>query len=235
MVCDHGLGLPGSLGRPGSSRCVGSASRRHRHNRSRCRRQRSGRRTAALAPWPGDHSRIVQTGTTQPKQARQCSATRTYATLLPAFYVPLMTMLFAPVFRGTAFEFPLPCDPLPAGVGPSVQRRVAACDVLPGGGAGWLHQRHSDRRRGVSGRHPRFPQCVCCCLRSRSRCRIFAARRRVAHFQNNRKDRRVWPSGRAGCPPRYPALHRQGYRSGRPPPQSHFVRTSGVTGDSFFA
>src|SRR3954452_21026466 len=28
-----------------------------------------------------------------------------YATLLPAFYVPLLTMLFALVFRGVAFEF----------------------------------------------------------------------------------------------------------------------------------
>jgi cytochrome d ubiquinol oxidase subunit II len=33
-----------------------------------------------------------------------------YATLLPAFYVPLMTMLFALIFRGIAFEYRFRAD-----------------------------------------------------------------------------------------------------------------------------
>jgi cytochrome d ubiquinol oxidase subunit II len=55
----------------------------------------------SVAPfWDGNETWLVLGGT-----LLIAAFPLAYATLLPAFYVPLMTMLFALVFRGTAFEF----------------------------------------------------------------------------------------------------------------------------------
>jgi len=55
----------------------------------------------SIAPfWDGNETWLVLGGT-----LLIAAFPLAYATLLPAFYVPLMTMLFALVFRGIAFEF----------------------------------------------------------------------------------------------------------------------------------
>jgi cytochrome d ubiquinol oxidase subunit II len=55
----------------------------------------------SIAPfWDGNETWLVLGGT-----LLIAAFPLAYATLLPAFYVPLMTMLFALVFRGVAFEF----------------------------------------------------------------------------------------------------------------------------------
>src|SRR3954470_6370761 len=55
----------------------------------------------SIAPfWDGNETWLVLGGT-----LLIAAFPLAYATLLPAFYVPIMTMLFALVFRGTAFEF----------------------------------------------------------------------------------------------------------------------------------
>lgn len=55
----------------------------------------------SVAPfWDGNETWLVLGGT-----LLIAAFPLAYATLLPAFYVPLMTMLFALVFRGSAFEF----------------------------------------------------------------------------------------------------------------------------------
>jgi cytochrome d ubiquinol oxidase subunit II len=55
----------------------------------------------SIAPfWDGNETWLVLGGT-----LLIAAFPLAYATLLPAFYVPIMTMLFALVFRGIAFEF----------------------------------------------------------------------------------------------------------------------------------
>src|SRR5207302_11127139 len=55
----------------------------------------------SIAPfWDGNETWLVLGGT-----LLIAAFPLAYATLLPAFYVPLVTMLFALVFRGIAFEF----------------------------------------------------------------------------------------------------------------------------------
>lgn len=55
----------------------------------------------SIAPfWDGNETWLVLGGT-----LLIAAFPVAYATLLPAFYLPLMTMLFALVFRGIAFEF----------------------------------------------------------------------------------------------------------------------------------
>jgi cytochrome d ubiquinol oxidase subunit II len=55
----------------------------------------------SIAPfWDGNETWLVMGGT-----LLIAAFPLAYATLLPAFYVPLLTMLFALVFRGVAFEF----------------------------------------------------------------------------------------------------------------------------------
>ncbi|OSJ30405.1 cytochrome d ubiquinol oxidase subunit II [Bradyrhizobium japonicum] len=55
----------------------------------------------SIAPfWDGNETWLVLGGTLM-----IAAFPLAYATLLPAFYLPLMTMLFALVFRGIAFEF----------------------------------------------------------------------------------------------------------------------------------
>ena len=55
----------------------------------------------SIAPfWDGNETWLVMGGVMM-FAAFPCA----YATLLPAFYVPLVTMLFALIFRGIAFEF----------------------------------------------------------------------------------------------------------------------------------
>src|SRR5829696_7114118 len=55
----------------------------------------------SIAPfWDGNETWLVMGGT-----LLIAAFPLAYATLLPAFYVPLLTMLFALVFRGIAFEF----------------------------------------------------------------------------------------------------------------------------------
>jgi cytochrome bd ubiquinol oxidase subunit II len=60
----------------------------------------------AIAPfWDGNETWLVLGGT-----FLIAAFPLAYATLLPAFYVPLLTMLFALVFRGVAFEFRFRAD-----------------------------------------------------------------------------------------------------------------------------
>ena len=55
----------------------------------------------SIAPfWDGNETWLVMGGA-----LLMAAFPLAYATLLPAFYVPLLTMLFALVFRGVAFEF----------------------------------------------------------------------------------------------------------------------------------
>src|SRR6202030_4471827 len=55
----------------------------------------------SIAPfWDGNETWLVLGGT-----LLIAAFPLAYATLLPAFYVPVMAMLFALIFRGTAFEF----------------------------------------------------------------------------------------------------------------------------------
>ena len=55
----------------------------------------------SIAPvWDGNETCLVFGGT-----LLIAAFPLAYATLLPAFYVPLLTMLFALIFRGVAFEF----------------------------------------------------------------------------------------------------------------------------------
>jgi cytochrome d ubiquinol oxidase subunit II len=55
----------------------------------------------SIAPfWDGNETWLVMGGT-----LLLAAFPLAYATLLPAFYVPLLTMLFALIFRGVAFEF----------------------------------------------------------------------------------------------------------------------------------
>ena len=59
------------------------------------------RMIGSIAPfWDGNETWLVLGGT-----LLIAAFPLAYATLLPAFYVPLLTMLFALVFRGVAFEF----------------------------------------------------------------------------------------------------------------------------------
>src|SRR5260370_1736417 len=55
----------------------------------------------SIAPfWDGNETWLVMGGT-----LLLAAFPLAYATLLPAFYVPLLTMLFALILRGIAFEF----------------------------------------------------------------------------------------------------------------------------------
>ncbi|HEX7968888.1 MAG TPA: cytochrome d ubiquinol oxidase subunit II, partial [Stellaceae bacterium] len=55
----------------------------------------------SIAPiWDGNETWLVMGGT-----LLIAAFPVAYATLLPAFYVPLVVMLFALIFRGIAFEF----------------------------------------------------------------------------------------------------------------------------------
>src|SRR5215212_2747587 len=55
----------------------------------------------SIAPfWDGNETWLVMGGT-----LLIAAFPLAYATLLPAFYVPLLTMLFALILRGVAFEF----------------------------------------------------------------------------------------------------------------------------------
>jgi cytochrome bd-type quinol oxidase subunit 2 len=66
-----------------------------------------------------------------------------YYVLLPAFYLPLMIMVFALVFRGI-FRIPLPGQAVPVGLGLCLRGRHASC----GAGAGPRARRFHRRRAG---------------------------------------------------------------------------------------
>ena len=127
----------------------------------------------SIAPvWDGNETWLVMGGT-----LLLAAFPLAYATLLPAFYVPLLTMLFALIFRGVAFEFRFRAERSSAGLGLGLRRRFAARGVLPGGRARRVYQRHPGRGRRVQRRHVRFSELVRGGLRFRAGRRIRAARR----------------------------------------------------------
>src|SRR4051794_7391990 len=86
----------------------------------------------SIAPvWDGNETFLVFGGT-----LLIAAFPLAYATLLPAFYVPLLTMLFALVFRGVAFEFRFRAERYRRGWGWGVAGGGGLGPLFPGGGGG---------------------------------------------------------------------------------------------------
>src|SRR4051794_41454523 len=85
---------------------------------------------SSIAPfWDGNETWLVLGGT-----LLIAAFPLAYATLPPAFYVPLMVMLFALIFRGVAFEYRFRAERHRRGGGCGVGGGAPAAPPLPGGG-----------------------------------------------------------------------------------------------------
>jgi hypothetical protein len=130
-----------------------------------------------------------------------------YAALLPGFYIPIVTMLFALIFRGTGVRVSFPREPVPLAVGLGVQRRLGARRILPGRHPRRFHRWNSGRKRLLCVRHIRFRQPVLGCLRSGRRRRLCLARRHLVDFADRRNDGKLRAHDLAHCVVRDARLH----------------------------
>ena len=119
-----------------------------------------------------------------------------YAVIMPAFYLPVIVMLLALVFRGVAFEF--------RWVAVTSKRywnfAFAAGSTLAGLVPGH-HPRRPDpgrahRERRIRRRRVRLGDAVCAAVRARRRGRLCAARRHLAGDEDRRRGRRPQPRAR---------------------------------------
>ena len=97
----------------------------------------------SIAPfWDGNETWLVLGGT-----LLLAAFPAGYYVLLPAFYLPVMLMLFALISRGVAFEFRFQATRFPARVGLYVCRWVRVGRPITRADPRRLHQRHPDAQR----------------------------------------------------------------------------------------
>ena len=111
---------------------------------------------AAVSPvWDGNETWLVFTGT-----ILFGAFPRVYATLLSAFYLPIIAMLGALILRGVAFEFRYKVDEYALAVGSRLLRRLPGCLVRARRRGRSLGSGPSDGRRAICRRYLRLVQPV---------------------------------------------------------------------------
>ena len=112
-----------------------------------------------------------------------------YYVLLPAFYLPVMFMLFALILRGIAFAFRLQTERLPLGLGSRLRRRVHCSRHSAKASSSVVSSMAFQCSNGMfSGGPARFLQPAGPALRRGSRRWLCPARRRLAHLEDGGAD-----------------------------------------------
>ena len=134
---------------------------------------------ASIAPyWDGNETWLVLGG-----GGLLVAFPRAYAIIMPAFYLPIIVMLLALVFRGVTFEFRACAQgkPLWDVVFAGGSTLAALCQGFILGG---LCPGRQGRRRRLCRRRVRLGDAVRCAMRARRRCRLCAPRRDLADAQD---------------------------------------------------
>ena len=105
-----------------------------------------------------------------------------YAVFLPAFYIPVLLLLFGLIFRGVAFEFRYRARCARA-MGLGLLRRLDDRRLRAGRGGRRDDPRHPGRERPVCRRPLRVAGALAGAERHRPRARLCAARRRLARAE----------------------------------------------------
>ncbi len=114
-----------------------------------------------------------------------------YAVIMPAFYLPVIVMLLALVFRGVAFEFRWVAVTSKRYWNFAFAAGSALAGLCQGIILGGLIQGVRSRERRIRRRRVRLGDAVCAAVRARRGRRLCAARRHLAGDEDRRRGRRA--------------------------------------------
>ena len=146
---------------------------------------------ASIEPvWDGNETWLVMGGT-----LLFAAFPAAYYVLLPAFYLPIMFMLFALIFRGIAFGFRLQAVSYRWVWDYRIRRGIDIGRPLSGVCAWRLHQWRTDGGRHVFRRAVHLLHDPGASLRARPARRLRASRRGLAHLEDRGRDADICPRG----------------------------------------